>query len=482
MIPENFDSKDIRSAIAEFEISPSVEPNARIDLERVYFPQGHRGVLDMKRQLVVGNRGMGKSFWSHALTNPAVLARVAQAYSFPILTKTRVVLGFNGSIKLSEVTPTIDEIQNAHKNGDSADLIWRAVILRAVQATRSSSLPAANLKEALDLLKANPSAYAEGLTKLDDANCEDGAYTLIMFDALDRLGQDWSSIRELTKGLLVTVLGLQSFRSIRSKIFMRADQFADPELFHFPDSSKLRNDRVDLGWQPYELYGLLLFELLRNSEAAKALRTLGDALKASSALPREGRSDIDLPNQQLLIKGIAGEFMGTNAKRGRVYTWVPLHLSDADNNCSPRTFLTAWKTAAEHVPIPQSYAIDHLGLIEGVRRASNARLTELSEDYPWIKIALAPLRHHLVPIEKTSLFSLWQESAAITKILEQASASEYLVPIGIDLENSPDALLKTMASIAVMEIRANGKINVPDIFRVEAEILRKGGVAVPRKN
>jgi hypothetical protein len=105
----------------------------------------------------------------------------------------------------------------------------------------------------------------------------------------------------------------------------------------------------------------------------------------------------------LLITSIAGEFMGSTSKRGRVYTWVPLHLSDSANNCSPRTFLTAWNTAAEHLPAPQCQAVDHLGLSEGVRRASNARLTELGED-------------------------------------------------------------------------------VPDIFRVEAGILRKGGVAVPRKS
>jgi hypothetical protein len=80
------------------------------------------------------------------------------------------------------------------------------------------------------------------------------------------------------------------------------------------------------------------------------------------------------------------------------------------------------------------------------------------------------------------LFELWEGSQVIEKILGQSSSNEWLAPIGVIIEHSPDALLQTMASIAVMEKRANGKINVPDIFRVEAEILRKGGVAVPRKN
>ncbi len=471
----------IREAIAGFEISPSVVPNDTIDIERVFFPYGHRGVLDMKRQLVVGNRGMGKSFWTHALTNPTVRERVAKAYSIPVLAKTKVVLGFNGSTKLIGVTPTVDEIQAAHKAGDDPALIWQAVILRAVQSIRSSE-GAPSLTDALKQLKSHPRAYAEKLTAVDEAAAEDDSFILIVFDALDRLSLDWTSIRGLTKGLLVTALGLQSFRSIRSKIFMRVDQFADPELFRFPDGSKIRNDYVNLAWQPYELYGLLFFELLRQEAAAPALKELARRMDAQSALPVGGRSSAGPQTQELLITAIAGEFMGSSSKRGRVYTWVPLHLSDAANNCSPRTFLTAWKTASEHVPAPQQQAVDHLGLSEGVRRASNARLTELSEDYPWIKLVLAPLRRQFVPIERSLLFDFWKESKVIEQILKRSSGEGWLAPIGVIIEHSPDALLQTMASIAVMEIRANGKINVPDIFRVEAEILRKGGVAVPRKN
>jgi hypothetical protein len=52
----------IRNAMTGFELSPRVEPNDIIDNNRAFFPEGHRGVLDLKRQLVVGNRGMGKSF------------------------------------------------------------------------------------------------------------------------------------------------------------------------------------------------------------------------------------------------------------------------------------------------------------------------------------------------------------------------------------------------------------------------------------
>ena len=56
---------------------------------------------------------MGKSFWTHALINPAVRERLARAYSFPKLANTNVIIGFNGSIKLSGIAPTIEEIQAA---------------------------------------------------------------------------------------------------------------------------------------------------------------------------------------------------------------------------------------------------------------------------------------------------------------------------------------------------------------------------------
>ena len=480
-VDAEFDMTHIREAMAAFAISSRVEPNETIDIERVFSPNSHRAVLDMKRQLVIGNRGMGKSFWTHALTNPAVRERVANSYAFPALARTNVVLGFNGSTKLSKVTPSVDEIQAAHQAGADPALIWQAVILRAVQSLQSAET-AASLADVLNQLKNNPRAYAEELTAVDEARAQNDSFILIVFDALDRLAHDWTSIRGLTKGLLITVLGLQSFRSIRAKVFMRVDQFADPELFRFPDGSKIRNDYVNLAWQPYELYGLLFFEILRQEVAAPAFEELARRLDVRSALPINGRFSATPQTQELLITTIAGEFMGSGSKRGRVYTWVPLHLSDAANNCSPRTFLTAWKTAAEHVPSPQKHAVDHLGLIEGVRRASNARLTELGEDYPWIGLVLAPLRRQFVPIERSHLFDLWKERHVIEQILEQSSGKGWLAPIGIIIDHSPDALLQTMASIAVMEVRANGKINVPDIFRVEAGILRKGGVAVPRKN
>ena len=189
---------------------------------------------------------------------------------------------------------------------------------------------------------------------------------------------------------------------------------------------------------------------------------------------------VSVDAQNRLINGIAGEFMGTDKKRGRVYTWVPLHLSDAASACSPRSFLIAWKKAAEHRPPPSGLVIDHLGLQDGVRWASRSRLVELYEDYPWIKPALEALRRQFLPMEREQLLKLWDEQHVIQNIQKDAQSEMMSTPVKFLSEDEPSALLSSMRDVGVMEVRGNGKINVPDIYRVEAGILRRGGVAVPK--
>jgi hypothetical protein len=475
------DYSAIRRAIGSFELSPRVEPNESISVERAFLPAGHRGVLDMRRQLVVGNRGVGKSFWTHALLSPDLRERLADFYGHKLLERAVVEIGFNGSDKLGAIAPTTGEIAHLYAQGVNPDLIWRAVLMRA-GASILDTEPLQSLPQAVAALKTDPNAYSRRLTRLDDQLALQGKTLLIVFDALDRLGPDWGSIRALTRALLSLAVGLQSFSTIRAKIFMRVDQFSDQELFRFPDSSKIRNDHVNLIWRAHELYGLLLFEILRDSTGGPSLQALAKQVGASQTLPINGADTNSFVNEQSkIIEAIAGEFMGNNKKRGRVYSWVPLHLSDAANTCSPRSFLIAWKKAAEHDPPPLERALDHIGLLDGVRSASTSRLRELYEEYPWIQLALEALRRQFVPMDRAQLFELWRTKLVLESITSSVDEQPKNAPVGLAKGDELNALLTAMKNVAVMEERTNGKINVPDIFRVEAEILRKGGVAVPRR-
>lgn len=471
----------IRQAIAEFRLAWRVEPNATIMLEQVFLPAGHRGVLDLRRQLVVGERGMGKSFWTHALSNKDIRDKLAVYYRFPELKSTEVRIGFNGSDKKQVLAPTVDELAEIRQQSiGTPDLIWKALLLRIVEDMLGRRID--TLAATIGLLQQQPSRYSDTLSQLDDQLAGKRQNLLVVFDALDRLAQDWSTIRELTRALLRLAIGLQSFTSIRAKIFMRVDMFSDREIFRFQDSSKIKNDHVSLVWQPEELYGLVLFEILRNPDGQPALNLLAEQTDTLAALPINGEdSRLHVSKQRRLVHALAGEFMGSNKKRGLVYTWVPLHLSDAANNCSPRTFLAAWKEAAERVPAPADRAIDHLGLLDGVRSASQSRLNELYEDYEWIRPSLEALKRQFVPMLRSQLFQLWEEHHVLQAIESSTYGEVSKTPAGLTDSLGLEALLEAMKSVAVMDERSNGKINVPDIYRVEAGILRKGGVAVPKR-
>ena len=465
----------MRRALAQLPLAPHHAPGEPVEPAEVFTVQTHRSALDPERSIVVGNRGMGKSFWAHALLNSAVRDRVASEYKLPNLRKTIVRFGFNGSDAIDSVAPT-----PAMLTGLNPDIVWQAVLARAVAQQISEVLPD-SLGGLIEWISTRPEEYAKLLTNADAYIGSKGERLLLIFDALDRLGSEPSITRRQLQGILRLALAMQSFRALRVKLFVRPDQFEDPRLFEFPDAAKLRNHKVDLFWEPDDLYRLLFHHLRAQNEFRTLEMVSRDPAGASNV------SDI--------VQALAGEFMGANKKRGLVYTWLPTHLADAHGQISPRTFLTVWRAAAEHGPTPAITPVDHLGLIDGVRKASGDRLAELAEDYPWVRVALEPLRGKEVPIEREALADLWLAAGTFALVAERLQAKDTRLVVGPGLANqlrlflghdsgrdSEDAiLLSALRVIGVVEIRGNGKINIPDIFRVEARILRRGGVKPPRR-
>ncbi len=470
------DFSKIREGIAALGRAPSHEPNAAVDPIDVVMVPGHRASLDPDRTLVVGNRGMGKSFWTHALANEKTRAEAAK--TFRELESTDVLIGFNAAETPSPIAPTPLILREALERNLSPDTLWLAVLVRIAFIRLGRPFPQPGMESFLTLVqwvKSN-SELVEGLSKeLDEFYTSQKRKLLVVFDALDRLGKDWQTTRVLTIALLKRALAVRSYRSIRIKLFMRRDQFEDPALFLFADGSKVRNTRVDLSWSSSDLYRLLFSRLERSPIASESFIQLKNQIERQANPTHTDKA-------KLIVDLLAGEFMGAGEKRGRVYTWLPLHLSDAREETSPRTFLTAWTEAAKYGDPPATMAINHHGLMEGVRKASEDRLSELAEDYHWIKKALEPLKGQFVPIQREALLGLWRSFGTVTDI--KTTSTPGLSPVQFE-DSSTDlegALLSEMKAIGVIEERTNGKINVPDIFRVEAGIKRKGGVKPPRKS
>jgi hypothetical protein len=454
-------------------------------LDEIFFPESHAEVLDPDVSLVIGNRGMGKTFWTLALSDNALRPEIAKRYlgtrrlRFDDLD---VYLGFADPEGAFGAVARPD-LESVPKN-TPAELIWRAVLLKVLAPAVNQVIPQ-NFRELVEWVGTRSDEQLATFRAADEIKVQNQRRVLFLFDQLDQLATDWNRIQELTQGLVKIALAMKSYRSLKIKLFMRPDQAENKQLFRFPDASKILGGSRVLTWRATDLYGLLFFEILRVTEARGAFREIcrKALIRANELHPRLNIPAAlvgDRENQGAVFDAIAGELMGRGLKRGRPYTWIPTHLADGRGEISPRTFLQVLKTAAEwDAPPPRGTAIDFNGIQEGVRRASGTRLIELEENYPWVSMALEPLRGLVVPCTSNEIASRWMKKKTVDAISSRYGGSS--APIDLVLANltgpkEEAVLMKLLTEIGVFEVRENGKINIPDIFRVKAGILRKGGV------
>ena len=476
--------RDALRALPNLAMASSGHPPA---LDDIFFPETHAEVLDPDVSLVIGNRGMGKTFWSLALADQALRPEIAKRYlgTRPLhLDDLDVTFGFSDA-EGSRGAVSRALLESVPKR-TPVELIWRAVVLRVLAPKIAHEIPG-GFRELVVWIRNNPEEQSGLFRKADEVLSEKGSRVLLLFDQLDQLATDWSRIQELTQGLLKTALAMKSYRSIKIKLFMRPDQAESRQLFQFPDASKISGGSRVLTWRTADLYGLLFFEIIRFKDGKDAFAGVCENLDVDPQTlhPRLGSPTALVGNpiyQGLAFDRIAGDAMGRGSKRGRPFTWIPTHLADGRGEIAPRTFLQVIKTAAEwDYPSSVVTAIDFQGIQEGVRRASSTRLSELEEDYPWVSSALEPLRGLLVPCPISDITSRWIEAKTVQRIDSEYSGSS--APIDLVLANllskeeeAADVLVKLMREIGVFEDRGRGRINLPDIFRVKAGILRKGGV------
>jgi len=82
-------------------------------------------------------------------------------------------------------------------------------------------------------------------------------------------------------------------------------------------------------------------------------------------------------------------------------------------------------------------------------------------------------------MEFVTLKGVW-ESAGVQRAVENHTDWKMLTEFYKTSDDFSEVLLSFLVSIGVVERRKNGKINIPDIFRVDAGIKRKGGVRPPK--
>ncbi|MCG8554179.1 MAG: hypothetical protein MJD61_02650 [Proteobacteria bacterium] len=431
-------------------------PSQFSDVERrfVYVPGTHRRALEPNAMLVVGARGAGKSFWWHAL-------QVSSTRDEVLGQKTDVSVGFGEAP--SPEWPNKDELDQLLKAEQKPRLIWKTVVFCKLEPERS--ILAKEWPERVSWVTENPSAVARVLREFDQDLASKGRSHLVLFDALDRTADDHEQRTALLRGLLELVLEFRPYASLRAKVFVRPDMLSDPQVRTFTDASKVVASAVRLDWRPVDLYALL-FRYMGNadkSEAARAFRGLtGHASDIAGEWHVPARLRDDEFEQQRVFTSLAGPYMGTNRRRGKTYTWVPNHLADALQRVSPRSFLAAMRAASTH-SAPSTHPLHWKGLQEGVRVASNYRVQEIEEDLPWAHAAMEILSDLVVPCAVSKITSAWRRG----QLLEQG------------LRSAPQSLEEVLRELKEMGIFArlpDGRINIPDVYRVGFRLRRKGGL------
>lgn len=482
------DTFAIRQTLREIKDAAAHKAADPPDLETLYTPETHEKALDPDRALVVGNRGVGKSLWASVLADPRARLRATVDYPRLGLSKADVVLGFHEAAgKTDDPAPSPERLRLLLAGGFDPEAIWRGVLLQALGSRTGLILPD-SLSEVLTWVHNNLDAAEAGLRKADADLRVAGRRFVLLFDALDRLGGDWTTIRRLSEGLLRFALDLRGYKAIRVKLFMRTDQARDDRLFQFPDASKLRAERVELLWRQVDLYGLLYGHLWHSASAGESFRRLvtqatRGAVRGGPGEPLPRALATDEKVQAAVIGAISSPYMGSNSRQGWTYSWLHTHLADAFLETNPRSFLIALRKAAQQVKDDVSNVLDHHAIRDGVREASSVRVDQLKEDYPWILAVLSPLAELEVPCPRSKFIECWRNAGTIATLEGLTQNQHQLGPV--ELADHPpkpaEALLSALQNIGVVEQRKDGKINVPDIFRVAARLKRRGGMRPPSK-
>jgi hypothetical protein len=448
-----------------------------------YVPPTHARALDPDATLVEGIRGSGKSFWFSQLASPE--HRRFVELNFPeahLPAKLEVAQGFGTglSANLAPDPETLADLAAIYRPRS----IWRAVIARHA-GIRAGFAAQKTWKDRVGWVQANAEQFAVELEAADRRLVAEGKTLLVLFDALDRLADDWHHIHPLAKGLLQVALDMRATRAIRCKVYVRPDLLQDPNITSFPDYSKLLGSKASLAWRRADLYALL-YQCLGN--AAASSRAFTRVVAQVTGVSKSGISPTGwkVPSvlrhnedrQEDLFEQLAGKAMGSSTKRGKPYTWLVNHLQDGLNQVSPRSYFAALDTAASETAGDYELPLDYRGIQRGVQRASEIRVQEITEDYPWVRYVMEPLRGNLtVPCAALDIEKIWRSEQAITlldgKLRAQGSAIK-LPPQNLD-QGAAGILLDLEALGMVQRIDAK-RIQMPDVFRVAFGLGRRGGV------
>jgi hypothetical protein len=469
------DPKLVLDAIKEIlpkEISVS---GKALEPKELYIPIAHKKALELYSNIIIGDRGVGKSTWTLALADSHSRALIDA--NIKELENTEVHIGFAEAINTATY-PDKTIMKALLRKKINPKEIWKAVVIRWLSQKIGEKIPVENWLASVEWVRDNAEPYAKILEKANNEFKLKKVNGLILFDALDRLSDNWDDMDNIARELLRLISELKAFTNIYAKVFLRKDQLSRP-ITNFPDASKLLNTRIELDWEISDLHGLLWQQLCNASD--KGGDILREYYKDTIGILPEQRGDYwvitddikrDEPKQRALFQKLAGPWMGKDKRKGIPYVWSVGHLADGKKHTSPRSFLAAIRTAAEDsMDRKGDYPLHYESIKRGVQSASKIRVAEIAEDYPWINDLCTPLAGKNVPILFHDIEDIWKTKYPDGLNLKN---SEKLPPQ--DKEKGWIGYKSELVRLGIFVEMSDNRMNMPDLFRVGFGLGRKGGV------
>lgn len=475
----SFEVAQIRKAIVQALPFAVAEHGQVLDAGALYVPPAHLKALRLECSLVVGARGVGKSFWTQALASVALRTTLGQ--SIRELDQTDVYTGFAeaGAIQSYPDAETFAQLLVA---GHSAFNVWRAVVLRRLTEGEQGGavIPRTRWVDTAAWVRGHPEEVALLMQQASQRLLIHNRWGLVVFDALDRTSDDWATMDTIVRDLLRVALWLKAYPRLQAKIFLREDQFQRP-VADFPDASKLLTTRADLTWAIHDLHGLLWQRLINAPGVhGEQLRHVYLAAVGNPPIQSEGVWQLpevvkrDTPTQRALFSALAGPWMGRDKRRGVPYVWSASHLADGRGQTSPRSFLAAIRQAAEDSQLrypEHALALHYESIKRGIQKASEIRVDEVREDYVWVPHYLKTLGGLNVPCEYAQILERWTEAYPGGP---GDAPSRRLPPQ--HLERGWGGIRDDLNRLGVFDLKKDGRIDMPDLYRVGFGLGRKGGV------
>lgn len=471
---------------------------ADLPVANVYLPRSHLKAMDPDASVVVGMRGAGKTFWWKALQDKNVRLLVGKNQHSRLTDTTEVKLGF-GVRAAPEDYPSKDVLANLLTDDVDPRLVWRTVLARHLSPSDDPLRQLGNWRKRCDYTRQHAEEIDVLLHQQDSILDQNETYLLILFDALDRCADGWQNMYRLIRGLMQIASDMRSYKRIRVKAFLRTDQVEETRIRDFPDASKILSSRAELNWPPNELYGLL-WHLLANGPKGEDMRSMltkpplqglqsllidendenWEPLKLQEktvfAVPRQ--LVFSERDQRDAFHNIAGPWMGRDRRRGFPYTWIPNHLADTEGKVSPRSFLAAMKTAAintEERHPKHEHALHFDSIKLGVQEASKIRVDEFREDYPWVHRMLTALEGMVVPCSFEEIEQRWQERDVFSQLRNDTSQDAVKSRLR-QIERGAQGVREELETLSIFQRLLDGRVNIPDVFRVGYGLGRRGGV------